>query len=90
MLHIEQVAYYAQESSKELNITKYDIYGSAIEETSIEVDRGNPKQLQVSNRSSVIVRVWNMVRVMARINISRRTTRVGVWIMFLSIIIINI
>ncbi|MFY0609515.1 MAG: TldD/PmbA family protein [Candidatus Atelocyanobacterium thalassa] len=59
MLHIEQVAYYAQESSKELNITKYDIYGSAIEETSIEVDRGNPKQLQVSNRSSVIVRVWN-------------------------------
>ena len=59
MLHIEQVADYAQKSSKELNITKYDIYGAAIEETSIEVDSGKPKQLQASNRSSITVRVWN-------------------------------
>ncbi len=59
MLHIEQVADYAEESSKELNITKYDIYGSAIEEANIEVDTGKPKQIQVSNRSSVTVRVWN-------------------------------
>ncbi|MGK7939819.1 MAG: TldD/PmbA family protein [Crocosphaera sp.] len=59
MLNTETIANYAQTSAKELNINKYDIYGSSIDETSVEVDSGEPKQVQASNRSSVIVRVWN-------------------------------
>ncbi len=59
MLNTETIANYAQKSATELNINKYDIYGSSIDETSVEVDSGEPKQVQASNRSSVIVRVWN-------------------------------
>ncbi len=59
MLNIQEIAEYAQLSAKELGINKYDIYGSSIDETSVEVDSGEPKQVQASNRSSVIVRVWN-------------------------------
>ena len=43
----------------ELGIEKYDIYGSSVDDTSVEVFQGEPKQVQASNRSSVIVRVWN-------------------------------
>ncbi|MGK7884636.1 MAG: TldD/PmbA family protein [Crocosphaera sp.] len=59
MLNTEIIANYAKSSAKELGINKYDIYGSSIDETSVEVDKGEPKQVQASNRSSVIVRVWN-------------------------------
>lgn len=59
MLNIKKIARYAQLSAKELGIDKYDIYGLSIDETSIEVDSGEPKQVQASNRASVIVRVWN-------------------------------
>ncbi|MEA5533421.1 TldD/PmbA family protein [Crocosphaera sp. XPORK-15E] len=59
MLNTEEIANYAQISAKEIGITKYDIYGSSVDETSVEVDNGEPKQVQASNRSSVIVRVWN-------------------------------
>ncbi|MEL4896744.1 TldD/PmbA family protein [Crocosphaera sp. Alani8] len=59
MLNTETIAKYAQSSAEKLNINKYDIYGSSIDETSVEVDNGEPKQVQASNRSSVIVRVWN-------------------------------
>ncbi len=59
MLNTETIANYAQSSAEKLSIHKYDIYGSSIDETSVEVDNGEPKQVQASNRSSVIVRVWN-------------------------------
>ncbi|XTZ20582.1 MAG: TldD/PmbA family protein [cyanobacterium endosymbiont of Rhopalodia fuxianensis] len=59
MLNIKKIAEYTQLSAKELGIDKYDIYGLSIDETSVEVDSGEPKQVQASNRSSVIVRVWN-------------------------------
>ncbi|EAZ88181.1 TldD/PmbA family protein [Crocosphaera chwakensis] len=59
MLNTETIANYAQNSAKKLGINKYDIYGSSIDETSVEVNHGEPKQVQASNRSSVIVRVWN-------------------------------
>ena len=59
MLNTETIANYAQNSAEKLGINKYDIYGSSIDETSVEVDNGEPKQVQASNRSSVIVRVWN-------------------------------
>jgi len=42
-----------------LGITKFDIYGATIDETSAEVDQGKPKQVSASNRASITVRVWN-------------------------------
>jgi PmbA protein len=42
-----------------LGITKFDIYGATIDETSAEVDQGKPKQVAASNRASITVRVWN-------------------------------
>jgi PmbA protein len=56
---VKDIASYAETSAKKLGITKYDVYGSSVDETSVQVDRGDPKQVKASNRSSVIVRVWN-------------------------------
>jgi PmbA protein len=56
---IQDIATYAEASAKKLGITKYDVYGASVDETSVQVDRGDPKQVKASNRSSVIVRVWN-------------------------------
>ncbi|MGF1570551.1 MAG: TldD/PmbA family protein [Nodosilinea sp.] len=56
---IQAIATYAETSAKKLGIHKYDVYGSTVDETSVQVDKGDPKQVKASNRSSVIVRVWN-------------------------------
>ncbi len=49
----------AQESAQKLGIHKFDIFGSAVDETSVQVDNGEPDQVKASQRSSVTVRVWN-------------------------------
>lgn len=59
MPNTKEIASYAETSARQLKIKKYDIYGSAVDETSVKVDQGEPKQVKSSNRSSVIVRVWN-------------------------------
>lgn len=59
MLDIVAIADHADKKAKALGIHQYDIYGSSIDETEAEVSFGEPKQVQASNRSSVIVRVWN-------------------------------
>ena len=59
MAKIETIARQAEAIAQKLSISKYDIYGSSVDETSVQVDRGEPKQVKASNRSSVIVRVWN-------------------------------
>lgn len=59
MLTLEQLAAEAQTCAQQMGIHQYDIYGATIDETSVQVDRGSPKQVKASNRSSVIVRVWN-------------------------------
>lgn len=59
MSKIDEIATQAKESASKLGIKKFDIYGSTIDDTSVQVDRGEPKQVKASNRSSVIVRVWN-------------------------------
>ncbi len=59
MTAIKEIANYAQTSAKQLGINKYDIYGSTVDQTSVQVDSGEPKQVKASNRSNVIVRVWN-------------------------------
>jgi PmbA protein len=59
MPKVEEIANSARNSAESLGIGKYDIYGSSVEETDVDVLQGEPKQVQASNRSSVIVRVWN-------------------------------
>ena len=59
MANIQNIAAYAETSAKKLGIAKYDIYGSSVDDTSVQVDKGEPKQVKASNRASVIVRVWN-------------------------------
>lgn len=56
---VHDISSYAETSARSLGIKKYDIYGSSVDETSVQVDQGEPKQVKASNRSSVIVRVWN-------------------------------
>ena len=59
MANIQDIAAYAETSAQKLGIAKYDIYGSSVDDTSVQVDKGEPKQVKASNRASVIVRVWN-------------------------------
>ncbi|MGF1485832.1 MAG: TldD/PmbA family protein [Prochloraceae cyanobacterium] len=59
MAKVSEIAKLAENCANKLGIKKYDIYGSSIDETSVQVDQGDPKQVKASNRSSVIVRVWN-------------------------------
>jgi len=54
-----EIASYAKEIADKIGIKKFDIYGSAVDETSVQVDSGEPKQVKASNRSGVTVRVWN-------------------------------
>ncbi|MGK7945459.1 MAG: TldD/PmbA family protein [Microcystaceae cyanobacterium] len=59
MTKIQEIANTAQEKAKTLGISKFDLYGSSVDETSVEVSFGEPKQVEASQRSSIIVRVWN-------------------------------
>lgn len=59
MLDIAELSTSARTIADKLGITKFDIYGSTVDETSVQVDRGEPKQVKASNRSGVTVRVWN-------------------------------
>ncbi len=59
MLDLTAIAAYAQTAAQGLGIGQYDIYGSSVDEAGVEVSFGEPKQVQASQRSSVIVRVWN-------------------------------
>jgi len=64
MSNIEQLATSAAEIASQLGIQKFDIYGSTVDETSVQVDQGDPKQVKASSRSGVTVRVWNQERTM--------------------------
>lgn len=59
MTDIKHLSNQVREIADKLGIQKYDIYGSSVDETSVQVDRGEPKQVKASNRSGVTVRVWN-------------------------------
>ena len=56
---INTLADTTQTIARNLGLKKYDISGSAVDETSVQVDQGQPKQVKSSQRSSVTVRVWN-------------------------------
>ncbi|MEO0394878.1 MAG: TldD/PmbA family protein [Cyanobacteria bacterium P01_A01_bin.137] len=59
MSKVIEISSNAQTIAQRLGITKYDIYGSTTDSTSVQVDKGEPKQVKASNRASVTVRVWN-------------------------------
>lgn len=59
MSNIQDLKTAVQERASKLGIQKYDIFGAAVDETSVQVDTGEPKQVKASQRSSVTVRVWN-------------------------------
>lgn len=59
MAKIEAIAAAAKDAAAKLGIQKFDIYGSAIDETSVQVDGGEPQQMKASQRSGVTVRVWH-------------------------------
>lgn len=59
MPKVQEIYQSAAKSAKTLGVEKFDIYGSMVDDTSVEVFQGEPKQVEASNRASVIVRVWN-------------------------------
>lgn len=59
MPNVQELATQAKTIADQLGIQKFDIYGATVDETSVKVDQGEPDQVKASNRSSVIVRVWN-------------------------------
>lgn len=59
MLNIDEIAAIAQTTAQALGIHKFDLYGSTVDESSVQVDQGEQKQAKASNRSGVTVRVWN-------------------------------
>jgi PmbA protein len=59
MLDIADLSSTATTIASKLGISKFDIYGSTADETSVQVDRGVTKQVEASNLSEVTVRVWN-------------------------------
>lgn len=59
MAKVTEISSNAQTIAQRLGITKYDIYGATTDSTSVQVDKGEPKQVKASNRASVTVRVWN-------------------------------
>ena len=59
MSKVQTIAQTASKVANKLGIKKFDIYGSAIDQTNVQVFQGEPKQVKASQKSSVIVRVWN-------------------------------
>jgi PmbA protein len=59
MSKVQEIATSAEAIARQLGIEKFDISGSAIDESSVQVDHGEPKQVKASQRASIFVRVWN-------------------------------
>jgi PmbA protein len=59
VLNIDEIAAIAQTTAQALGIHKFDLYGSTVDESSVQVDQGEQKQAKASNRSGVTVRAWN-------------------------------
>ncbi len=58
-LNIQQVSDSAHQIATKLGISKFDLSGSTTDSVSVQVDKGEPKQVKASNRSGITVRVWN-------------------------------
>ncbi len=58
-LNIQQVSKSAHQIATKLGISKFDLSGSTVDSVSVQVDKGETKQVKASNRSGITVRVWN-------------------------------
>ncbi len=45
--------------SNELNVQKWDLGASIGKDVSVQIDKGQPKQLKASQKSSITIRAWN-------------------------------
>lgn len=59
MVQVEVLAEQAQSCAQRLGIPQFDLYGAQVDETSVQVDHGEPRQVKASHRCSVTVRAWN-------------------------------
>ncbi|MEM8637339.1 MAG: TldD/PmbA family protein [Cyanobacteria bacterium P01_G01_bin.54] len=59
MLQVQDIAQSARDIAQKLGISKYDLYGSLNDSTSVQVDQGEAKQVKSANSARIIVRVWN-------------------------------
>jgi PmbA protein len=59
MVQVEVLAEQAQSCARRLGIPQFDLYGAQVDETSVQVDHGEPRQVKASHRCSVTVRAWN-------------------------------
>jgi PmbA protein len=59
MANITEISTYAKAGANKLGIKKYDIYGSIVDSNSVQVEKGEQKQVKASNGCGVTVRVWN-------------------------------
>jgi PmbA protein len=58
-LNIQTVSDSAHKIATKLGISKFDLSGSTTDSISVQVDKGEAKQVKASNRSGITVRVWN-------------------------------
>lgn len=58
-LNIQTISSSAHQIATKLGITKFDLSGSTIDKTKVQVDKGEQKQVDASNRAGITVRVWN-------------------------------
>ena len=45
--------------SKEINISKWDLGATIGSEISVQIDKGEPRQIKAAQKSSITIRVWN-------------------------------
>ena len=53
MSKIQTIAQDAKNAAAKLGIQKFDIFGSTVDETSVQVDSGEPQQMKASQRSEI-------------------------------------
>lgn len=58
-LNAEQLRSQLEGIAKEHGIRQWDLGAACSTDTSVQVDRGEPKQLKGAQRSSITIRVWN-------------------------------
>ncbi|MEB3883434.1 TldD/PmbA family protein [Lyngbya sp. CCY1209] len=59
MMNTDSLIGQIKDAASQLGVRKFDVYGATVESSRAEVNQGVPKQVSASNRSSVMVRVWN-------------------------------
>ena len=59
LVDFNELGYIFNKLSSNSAIKQWDLGASSSNDISVQVDKGNPKQLKGSQRSSITIRVWN-------------------------------